>query len=129
DRLEALADLGRDRALQRHLGAPDRLDDLLGERIALGRHRLGARGVEFIVELGACSVQHAQRRLRDFGTDAVPGEDGDRLLAHAGRVLPSLEVPRGRVFGDSPPWGRTGKIVSWGPRPEFLPGRTGRPAD
>ena len=89
DRAEALADRCRDRALERDAVAADRLERLLGQRVAavLGHH-VGAGRAHVPLELDARRVEHAACRLGQLGTGAVAGDQGD-AVSHGPRIVRS----------------------------------------
>ncbi len=79
DAPEALADGGRDRALERDLVARDRLEDMLRERRSvLGDD--GFAGVDRLpLELDAGRIEDAAGCLRQLRPDAVAGDQGDSV--------------------------------------------------
>ena len=80
DRAEALADRGRDRALERDAVSPDRRERLVGERVAAVLvHHVGAGRLDVPVELDAGRLEHAARRLGQLGADSVAGDQGDAV--------------------------------------------------
>ena len=100
DAAEPLADRRRDRALERDLVAPDRLEDVRREgRPVLGHDRLA--GVDDLpIEGDAGRVQDAAGCLRQLRTDAVAGDEGHTvghgpIVAAAGMARPGS--PRGRA--------------------------------
>jgi hypothetical protein len=85
DAPEALADRGRDRALERHSVTPDRLEDVLRQ----GRPVLGDAGLAGLdllpLELHTGGVEDAPGCLRQLRSDAVAG-DQRHSMGH-GRIL------------------------------------------
>ena len=78
DRAEAAADRRRDRALERDPVAPDRVERLVGQRVAaVRRHHVLARLADVPVELDAGRLEHAARRLGELGAGAVAGDEHD----------------------------------------------------
>ena len=85
DAAEAGPDGGRDRALERDLVPPDRLEDALRERRPLGRDRGLAGLLDLPLELDPGRIEHAPCRLRQFRADPVAGDESD-AMGHA-RIL------------------------------------------
>ena len=102
DRLEALPHGCRDRSLEGDLGAADRVEHGVGQRLAAERHRFGAGEVAVPVELRAGGFEDAHGRRGDLGADAVAREQGDGTHgSHVGngsrcRIDRSEVVRRGR---------------------------------
>jgi hypothetical protein len=87
DRPEARADGGRDRALQRHAVPANRLERLVGQRVAavLG-HRVRSGRADVPFELDACRLEHAARGLGELRSDAVAGDESYGV-SHASRAF------------------------------------------
>ena len=68
-----------DRPLDGDLVLADRVEDLFGEdgAVLLGGVEAGFAVVP--VEVDACGLQDADRRIHDLGADAVAGDDGDAV--------------------------------------------------
>ena len=76
-----------DRPLDGDLVLADRVEDLFGEdgAVLLGGVEAGFAVVP--VEVDACGLQDADRRIHDLGADAVAGDDGD-AVSHVGNRRP-----------------------------------------
>ena len=99
DRAEADADRSRDRPLQRDARLADRVEHLVGKRVAaVLLHHVGARVADVPVELDAGRLEHAPRRLRQLGTGAVPGDQNDSVC-HGGETSGAV---RAAASVDSP---------------------------
>ena len=79
DAAEAAADRGRDRALERDLVAPDRLEDVVRERRPVLRDGRLAGLDRLPFEADAGRIEDAGGRLRQLRTDAVAGDQGDSV--------------------------------------------------
>ena len=77
DRAEALADRRLERTLQRDAGALDRVERLVGNRIAVARHA-GHAGVLCVpFDVRARCLEEAHGRAADRRTDPVSGDQRD----------------------------------------------------
>ena len=88
DAAEAGADRRRDRALERDLVAPDRLQDVLRERRPVLGHDALAGVLDLPLEGDARGVEDTAGRLRQLRTDAVAGDQGDSM-GHARHSSPA----------------------------------------
>jgi len=82
------ADRRRDRALERDLVPPDRIERRVGERRAGLRHHVDAGLLHVPVELDPRCLQDAARGLRQFGACSVAGNEGDAVGHRRARVHP-----------------------------------------
>ena len=90
---EARADRRRDRALEGDAVLLDRLEDVVGQRVAAVLvHDVGARLLHVPVELDAGGVEHPAGRLGKLGPGAVTGNEG-HAMSHGRGVM----VAGGRI--------------------------------
>ena len=83
DGAEAAADRRRDRPLQRGAVPADRVERLLGQRVAAVRlHHVGAGVLDVPVELDAGRLEDAAGRLGQLGPGAVAGDQGHAVRSH-----------------------------------------------
>ena len=86
DRAEAAADRRRDRPLERDARLADRVEDVVGQRVAVVLvHHVGAGVPDVPVELDAGRLEHAASRLGELGAGAVAGDEGDPVRHGARR--------------------------------------------
>ena len=78
------SDRRRDGALERDAGAPDGVEDAVGEDAPLGVEDAGAGGLLVPVEGDAGRLEDLARGRGDLGADAIPGDEGDGV-AHPGQ--------------------------------------------
>ena len=78
------ADGGRGGALERHPALLDRLDRALRQRIPLGFEGTQAHGGFHPLHVESGCLDHAAGRLRDFGSNAISGQECDAVLGHQG---------------------------------------------
>jgi len=101
DAREAGADGRRERALEAHRVALDRVEERVGQRGAVALERHHARVVPFPLDLGARGRQDPDHGRRHFGPDAVAGDerDGVRHAAphYTARVIPAIHAACGRL--------------------------------
>ena len=105
DRAEAAADGGRDRPLQRGPVLPDRLEHVLGQRVAVVLlHHVGARVLDVPVELDAGRLEHAARRLGELGAGPVAGDQCHAMRHSAPDFTDALvRAVAGNVLRDGRP--------------------------
>ena len=72
DAAKSTSDWSRDRALERDRVLADRLQDVIGQRGPELCNRGLARLLDVPIELDPGGLEHANRRLADLRTDAVP---------------------------------------------------------
>src|SRR6185312_5825360 len=113
DRPVAFADRRLQRPLERKLGALDRIERAVGDRVAVPRHAGHAGDLGVPLDRRAGGGKDASRCLRDRRTDAVAGNQGDRsghvlevrvterslrnahlLPAHCGATIAAIRAPR-----------------------------------
>ena len=97
DAAEAGADGRRDRALEGDLVAPDRLEHVVRERRPVLGHDAFAGVLDLPVEGDAGGVEDTAGGLRQLGTDAVAGDEGDSVGhgAHSSHAARDARSPRG----------------------------------
>ena len=101
DRLEASADGGRQRPLQRGPVLPDRRDHFRGEGVSLRAERLLSRAHLLEIDAGAALLQDREHALAHLGADAVPAQQRHprRGGRHAGRAeVAATGWVRGRII-------------------------------
>ena len=93
DRAEASADRRRDRALERDAALADRVEDVVGKRVAAVLfHHVAAGQLDVPVELDSGRLEHAAGRLGQLGTGAVAGDEGDSV-GHRRRLYRYISDP------------------------------------
>ena len=98
DRAEAAADRRRDRALERRAVLADRVEHLVGQRVAaVLLHHVGAGLLDVPLELDAGRLEHAAGRLGQLRARAVARDQGYAM----GHGADSTRVPAGSVRVDS----------------------------
>ena len=96
DAPEPATDRGRDRALERDVIAPDRLEDAVRERCPELLDRRLTRHDRLPLEADAGRIEHAGGRLRQLRPDAVAGDQGDSV-GHAAILATRDEGDGGRL--------------------------------
>ena len=91
---EAAADRGRDRPLQRGSALPDRLEHVLGQRIAVVLvHHVAAGVLDVPLELDARRLEDPPGRLGQLGAGAVAGDEG-HAMRHSAADCMERSPPR-----------------------------------
>jgi hypothetical protein len=84
DRPEAAADRRGDRALEGDAGALDRVENVLGQRVAaVALHHVCARVLDVPLELDAGRLEHSPGRFRQLRPGSIAGDEC-HLVGHGG---------------------------------------------
>jgi hypothetical protein len=93
DRAEPSADRGRDRPLQRDPALANRVENVVGKRVAaVLLHHVAAGQLDVPGELDSGRLEHAARGLGQLGTGAVAGDEGDSV-GHRRRLYRYISEP------------------------------------